>query len=132
MNGRKQMRGRDRNGPRQQDRSIKWSVSPDEILSPPEDYDDFLEKIKKSVERDNKTAPHQLRNIHGALLKVRTVQELKRLRYKLAYTGGRIRDTRELCDLLEQAIQRANADEHIVRIREFLEAVIAYQKYFGK
>ncbi len=109
----------------------KWSVSPDEIISPPENYDQFLNKIKDSVKSD-KTRPHQLRNIHGALLKVKTPQELKRLRYKLAYTAGRISGTKELCDLLEQAIQRANTGEHIGRIREFLEAVIAYQKYFGK
>ncbi len=112
-------------------RPSSWSVTAEQILSPPQNYDQFLDNIKDSV-KQSRAAPHQLRNIHGALLKVRTIPELKRLRYKLAYTGGRIRETKDLCDLLEQAIQQADNDQHISNIREFLEAVIAYEKYFGK
>jgi CRISPR type III-A-associated protein Csm2 len=106
-------------------------VTASEILSPPQDYDQFLDKIKNSVNQ-SRAAPHQLRNIHGGILKVKNVQELKRLRYKLAYTGGRIREAKDLCNLLEDAIRRADREEHLARIREFLEAVIAYQKSFGK
>ncbi|MBW1953420.1 MAG: type III-A CRISPR-associated protein Csm2 [Deltaproteobacteria bacterium] len=58
---------------------------------------------------------------------------LSMLRPKLAYAVGRDRSVRPLMTVLEPAIRKAAADpdQNFEKLLHFMEAIIAYHKYYG-
>lgn len=109
-----------------------------------EDIDGLLKCIQSLVEREGggkekKVTTHQLRNVYEIIRKSDTPQALKLARPKFAYIAARQKDgVRVLMALLDDLVrlidtkdpQKAEAQKK--SFTKFVEAIVAYQKYFEK
>lgn len=106
------------------------------ILNPQTDYNDYIKRVKKFVERRaTQITPSQLRNIFGRVRTAKRPQDLFELRPKLAYVAGRSdkEEMRELVVLLDDLIQEVSQERagSVPAFRSFFEAIIAYHKYYN-
>jgi CRISPR-associated protein Csm2 len=96
------------------------------------DYNTFLDEVKGYARdlKDSGVSTHQLRNIFAKVKAAKSVEEVRPLRYKVAYVAGRERKLQPFCEKLDVLIKRLN-DKNLNRFQEFFEALIAYHKSFG-
>lgn len=103
-----------------------------------ENYDTFIdnEKAYANILKNNGMTTSQIRNIYSEILKTKKIIELKRLRPKFAYIAGRNKKPAEkFMDLLDYVVKsmddKKDENEQIKNFKSFLEAIVAYMKYFG-
>ena len=106
--------------------------------------DQLADLAKKYVNNElkKKLTTSQIRNIFSRVKKLEKkakngndtcVDELKELRIKFAYIGGRVtkNEVKKFMDLLDALAKDAKSPKDVVRFYEFIEAIVAYLKYFG-
>ncbi|WP_461614696.1 type III-A CRISPR-associated protein Csm2 [Clostridium sp. Marseille-QA1073] len=109
------------------------------ISSLNEGYDQFILNAKKYAEflKDNKMSTSQIRKIYSEIMSADTVMELKRLRPKLAYVHGKnIKNIAitSLLAIIDEGLEKLsleNKDMEKESIKEFMETIVAYRKYYG-
>lgn len=107
----------------------KYYIFPEGTL-----YDEHIKKIKLFIEgKVQAISTSQLRNIFSLAKKARTVNQLKVLRPKLAYTYGRAdkEALKELIFFLDKQIENISTDDEVAKFQELFEAIVAYHKYYG-
>lgn len=77
-----------------------------------------------------------IRKIYNEILKANEAIDLKRLRPILAYTYGRnrVKGLQSLFYTLDDLLKRLNLKTNyleIENVKEFLEVIIAYMKFYG-
>jgi CRISPR type III-A-associated protein Csm2 len=109
-----------------------------------EDIDGLLECIKRLVEtegggKEKKVTTHQLRNVYEIIRKAESPQTLKLARPKFAYIAARQKDgIRVLMALFDDLVRQIDtktpkkAEAQKKSFTKFVEAIVAYQKYFEK
>ncbi len=111
-----------------------------------QDYNKYLDSIKlyaKNV-RGNKNdkkkgiTTSQIRVIFGELKKItkmenkKAIEEIQKLRIKLAYTGGRGSfELKNLTMVLEDIIKEIKNKDGIERLYNLVEAIVCYLKFYG-
>ena len=98
------------------------------------DYDGFLDGLREYVERKlRNVTTHQLRRIYVLTKNARNVNDIKALRFQLAYIAGRIsrRDFNNFYYDMDILIRRLQADQ-VEKFKKFMEALIAYHKFYAK
>lgn len=100
------------------------------------DLDSLIERLQGFVEQKGggTVTTHQLRNIYDRAKKLKPgqLQDLKMLRPMFAYIGARNKDMRKLTDVLDDLVKSAKTDEELAGFQEFMQAIVAYQKFFEK
>lgn len=101
-----------------------------------ENYNHFIDNLKKYVERNSKQiTTSQLRNIFARVKQAKSAEEAWHLRPQLAYAAGRNeqRAMKELVFLLDQLLCEIGPNDtvRLKNFQDFFEAIIAYHKYFG-
>jgi len=100
-----------------------------------EDYDSFISKLKKFMEKISKDIPtSQLRNVFALIKKENEPIALKRIRPKIAYTYGRAEKNDSLKLLLffmDSQLQGLKVQSEIEKLKDLFEAIVAYHKYYG-
>jgi CRISPR type III-A-associated protein Csm2 len=101
--------------------------------------DDLIEKIREFVKEEGKSATvttHQLRNIYDKVKGLPETEEglveLKLLRPMLAYIAARQTTMRTMAALFDDLIKSASKPIDVKGMKNFMQAVVAYQKYFEK
>jgi CRISPR type III-A-associated protein Csm2 len=101
--------------------------------------DDLIEKIREFVKEEGKSATvttHQLRNIYDKVKSLPETEEglveLKLLRPMLAYIAARQSTMRTMTALFDDLIKSASKPVDVKGMKNFMQAVVAYQKYFEK
>ena len=119
----------------------------------PDDLDAYLDHISKYAremvkEKDNnnkKVTTSQIRNIFSRMKKLEAlakkdpdsdscVADVKRLRVQFAYNSGRNQKNhiyRDFMNDLDELAQKIKTNRDIIRLYEFVEAIVAYMKYHG-
>lgn len=96
--------------------------------------DDLFSKTEEFVQKYGKdVTTHQLRNIFHDVKKAKDIMELKLLRPNLAYIAGRLENEngKTFVALIDALIKEAN-EKNIDSFKEFMEAIIAYHKFYGR
>lgn len=109
------------------------------IASLNEGYDEFILNAKKYAEflKDNKMSTSQIRKIYSDIMNADTVMEFKRLRPRLAYVYGRNSKNnaiKSLLTIIDEGLEKLsleNKDMEKESIKEFMETIVAYRKYYG-
>ncbi|MBV7275125.1 type III-A CRISPR-associated protein Csm2 [Clostridiaceae bacterium UIB06] len=112
------------------------------ITSLTDEYDSYIYKCKKYAEylRNEKLTTSQIRKIYSDIMNAKTAMDLKRLRPRLAYIRGKSENSRakyairSLIDILDKGIESLNVndnEEEIKSLKEFIETIVAYRKYYG-
>ncbi|MCS7028111.1 MAG: type III-A CRISPR-associated protein Csm2 [Bacteroidia bacterium] len=101
------------------------------------ELDKLLERIENFVKEYGKeVTTHQLRNIFHEIKKVNDIMQLKLLRPNLAYIAGRLDEKnkkgRIFVALIDSLIREVKSKDDIDNFKEFMEAIIAYHKFYGK
>ena len=114
----------------------------------PDDLDAYLNHISdysaKMVERKSVTTS-QIRNIFSRMKKLEAlakkdpdsdncIADVKRLRVQFAYNSGRNpKNTiyRDFMNDLDELAQKIKTNRDVIRVYEFVEAIVAYMKYHG-
>lgn len=101
--------------------------------------DELVEKIKDFVREEGKSATvttHQLRNIYDKVKGLPETEaglaELKLLRPMLAYIAARQATMRSMTALFDDLIKSASKPADVKGMKDFMQAIVAYQKYFEK
>ncbi|MHB9901635.1 type III-A CRISPR-associated protein Csm2 [Clostridium botulinum] len=101
-------------------------------------YDQFIEKSKdySRLLKNNGLTTSMIRKIYNEILKANEAIDLKRLRPILAYTYGRnrVKGLQSLFYTLDDLLKRLNLKTNyleIENVKEFLEVIIAYMKFYG-
>lgn len=101
--------------------------------------DELVDKIKDFVKEEGKSATvttHQLRNIYDKVKSLTVdeagLTELKLLRPMLAYIAARQTTMRPMTALFDDLIKSATKPADVRGMKDFMQAVVAYQKYFEK
>lgn len=100
-------------------------------------YDLFIDKEKGYAKllKDNGMTTSQIRNIYSDIIRTKDVMELKRLRPKFAYIAGRNKKAvgkfMDLLDYVVKSMDKEKGYEQVKNFKDFLEAIVAYRKYFG-
>lgn len=108
-----------------------------------EDIDGLLECVQTLVEKagdgEKKVTTHQLRNVYEIVRKADSPQTLKLSRPKFAYIAARQKDgVRVLMALFDDLVRQIDAkdpkkaESQKKSFTKFVEAIVAYQKYFEK
>lgn len=100
------------------------------------DLDGLLTKIQNFVsgEGGDTVTTHQLRNIYDRVkpLKKGEISKLKMLRVQLAYISARHTAMRNMVEVLDDLIKIAKNDQDLAGFQQFMQALVAYQKYYEK
>lgn len=103
------------------------------------EFKDFNQKIQDFIkERTEGITSSRLRKVYDLIKKAKSVSELLYTIPHLAYMVGREENKRkkdalgELYVVLKDAIENAEKDKHLKNIQKFTEALVAYQKFYGK
>ena len=113
----------------------------------PDDLDVYLNRISEYAAKmvDHKVTTSQIRNIFSRMKKLEAlakkdpdsdscVAAVKRLRVQFAYNSGRNpKNTiyRDFMNDLDELAQKIKKNRDIIRLYEFVEAIVAYMKYHG-
>jgi len=106
-------------------------------LESAEFYDDALNIISKVAKELKSVTASRLRNIynhvHALSSNEEGLKELKRLRYLLAYTAARERNKffRKVVEKIDKMIVNIKDPEKIELFQQFMEALIAYHRFYG-
>lgn len=101
-----------------------------------EDIDIFINKIESFIFNvRNEISTSQFKRIYSEVrrLSAADIAKIKLIRIQLAYIAGRNEKspaTQKLCSLIDSLIQNLNTD-NLNEFRIFLEAIIAYHKYYN-
>lgn len=109
------------------------------IINTDENYDKYLENVKgyAYILKKNGLTTSQIRNIYSDILRTDSNSGLKKLRPKFAYIAGRSKEdsVKKFMDLLDYVVKSMdNGNENndqLNSFKNFLEAIVAYMKYFG-
>ncbi|MCS6795328.1 MAG: type III-A CRISPR-associated protein Csm2 [Cytophagales bacterium] len=98
--------------------------------------DELFQKTEEFVQKYGKdVTTHQLRNIFHEIKKVNDIMQLKLLRPNLAYIAGRLdeknKEGRIFVALIDSLIKEAKSED-IDNFKDFMEAIVAYHKFYGK
>jgi CRISPR-associated protein Csm2 len=118
---------------RQKIREVFGANYAEDILRPNKpDANAHIDLVQRFVKERGQITASQLRNIFSRLRGVRQPAELAVLRPQLAYVAGRAdkEHLRELVVLLDDLIKKTDSTEKLGEFKSFLEAVVAYHKYF--
>lgn len=100
------------------------------------DGEKIVEDAKKIAQHISKSVKmHQLRKIFRELKMIRNFEKDKKrlnmLRPTLAYTAARFgSEMRDFQQILDNIIKKVNSQTHLDNLRDFMEALIAYQRYY--
>lgn len=107
------------------------------------EYDEYIKKAKVYAEylKKNGLTTSQIRRVYSEIMLANDVITLKRLRPRLAYIQGRNQKNKAINSLLEIVdlglanlqISEDDSEENIEikSLKEFMETIVAYLKYFG-
>jgi CRISPR type III-A-associated protein Csm2 len=103
------------------------------------EYDTFIDKVKKyaSYLQKNNFTTSMIRKIYSRIMRAfekGEIGEIKRLRLQFAYIAGRNKENyavREFMDLLDMLAKNSEGKNDINCIKHFVEAIVAYMKYYG-
>lgn len=102
------------------------------------DYDQFIENVKEYAKymKDNGFSTSMIRKVYSKIMKTDSdnIKEIKMLRPQFAYIYGRNQDkraVRDFMDMLDKAVKDIKSEEEIRSLKEFMEAIVAYLKYYG-
>lgn len=127
-------------------RNYPQREAPAQVPDFPDDYVDFAEKLMKDKYRIITTS--KLRNILSLLMDVYNMEmlrtedticqdsvvKLQMARIRIAYECGRDRNTKEFVDaahLLPWLKAIGNSRSQAIRYVHYLEAIVAYHRFFG-
>ncbi|ACK41899.1 MULTISPECIES: type III-A CRISPR-associated protein Csm2 [Dictyoglomus] len=103
------------------------------------EFKKFNERIQNFIrERTEGITSSRLRKVYDLIKKAKNISELLYTIPYLAYMVGREESKRrkealgELYVVLKEAIEKAENDKHVKNIQKFTEALVAYQKFYGK
>ncbi len=103
------------------------------------EFKDFNQKIQDFIkERTEGITSSRLRKVYELVKKAKNISELLYTIPYLAYMVGREENKRkkdalgELYVVLKDAIENAEKDKHLKNIQKFTEALVAYQKFYGR
>ena len=92
-------------------------------------------------EKQHKLSSSQIRNILDEVQRMKgiddaqLINQLHRLRPKIAYAAGKTRQgnsLRQLQYILDLAIQKTDTKEKFYNFKEFFEAIVGYHRYHSK
>ena len=93
---------------------------------------------QRRTKKEKQLSTSQIRNILDEIQRISTkdFQEVKNklhlLRPKLAYAAGRHKGrVKDFRDVVEEAIKLITEPEHFKNFRNFVEAIVAYHRYYG-
>jgi CRISPR-associated protein Csm2 len=93
-----------------------------------EKTEDFVEEYGKDV------STHQLRNIFQEIKKAKDVASLKLIRPNLAYIAGRLDNikAKTFVAFLDSLIKEVKDETTLENFKDFMEAIVAYHKFYGR
>ena len=95
----------------------------------------YIDNMKEYARflKNKKFTTTKIRSIYSDIQKCQTPRDIKKLRPKFAYTGGRADNNavRRFTDLLEELAKQATSSEDVEKIKDFAEGIVAYRKYYG-
>ncbi|PKQ67673.1 type III-A CRISPR-associated protein Csm2 [Raineya orbicola] len=96
----------------------------DEVFNKTEE---FVKNYSQSI------TAHQLRNIYQEIKKANEVLDLKLLRPNLAYIAGRLDkgEGKEFVAFVDALIREVDSKEKLENFKDFMEAVVAYHKFYS-
>jgi len=95
---------------------------------------EIVAQNKKETKEEKELTTSQIRNIFDAIQRMQKYEEnkLQLLRPKLAYLagrhGGRVKEFQEL---IESSLPLVTDDNTFINFKNFLEAIVAYHKFYG-
>lgn len=103
------------------------------------EYDIFIDKVKKYALylQKNKFTTSMIRKVYSKIMRAfekGEIGEIKRLRLQFAYIAGRNSENdavREFMDILDVLAKKSEGKDDISHIKHFVEAIVAYMKYYG-
>lgn len=105
---------------------FKQSDKIDEIFAKTEE---FVKDYGKDV------TTHQLRNIFQEIKKAKDLASLKLIRPNLAYIAGRLdnkaKNAKSFVAFIDSLIKEVKDDSQLENFKDFMEAVVAYHKFYG-
>jgi CRISPR-associated protein Csm2 len=105
---------------------LNFQKSPkiDEVFNKTEE---FVKNYSQSI------TTHQLRNIYQEVKKANEVLDLKLLRPNLAYIAGRLDNDwgKKFVAFVDALIREVDSKEKLENFKDFMEAVVAYHKFYG-
>ncbi|WP_333888125.1 type III-A CRISPR-associated protein Csm2 [Clostridium sp.] len=108
------------------------------IVTIDDNYDQFINNVKgySYILKNNGMTTSQIRNVYSDILRANSVKDLKKLRPKFAYIAGRnpknsVKKFMDLLDYVVRSMDSENEKEQVKNFKNFLEAIVAYMKYFG-
>jgi CRISPR-associated protein Csm2 len=103
-----------------------------------DDYDIFFNNVKAYayILRNNGMTTSQIRNVYSDVLRINNSTDLKKLRPKFAYIAGKnskavVKNFMDLLDYIVKSMNDEDGCEQVKSFKNFLEAIVAYMKYFG-
>jgi len=97
--------------------------------------DAIFEKTETFVKAYGKdVSTHQLRNIFQEIKKAKEVASLKLIRPNLAYIAGRLdkKEAKVFVAFLDSLIKEVKDENSLENFKDFMEAIVAYHKFYGK
>ncbi len=105
---------------------FKQSTKIDEIFATTES---FVRKYGKDI------TTHQLRNIFQEIKKAKDLASLKLIRPNLAYIAGRLEgkaeNAKSFVAFIDSLIKEVKDESQLENFKDFMEAVVAYHKFYG-
>jgi len=106
-----------------------------------EDIDIYGEKLGE-VMSDVGLTTTQMRRIYSTIIDIKRkverglekdtlISQLYILRPWLAYTAGRNKRAKLLCDIIRMSINKVKDTEDLDKLHKFMQAILAYHKYHG-
>ncbi|MCF8222296.1 MAG: type III-A CRISPR-associated protein Csm2 [Bacteroidales bacterium] len=97
----------------------------------------IIDEIKEFVRHNGKSiSSSQLRNIYGKVVSIDDVDitGIQLLRPKLAYVAARQdkQDARIFVEYIDELISKINNESHVKSFKIFMEAIVAYHKFYAK
>ena len=97
------------------------------------DYDGFLDGLREYVERKlRNVTTHQLRRIYAMTRSAGNLRDIKALRFQLAYLAGRGTIHRNVYNDMDELIKNLRKEEDVGKFKKFMEALLAYHKFYEK
>lgn len=97
------------------------------------DYDGFLDGLREYVERKlRNVTTHQLRRIYAMTRSAGNLRDIKALRFQLAYLAGRKTIPKDVYNDMDELIKNLRKEEDVGKFKKFMEALLAYHKFYEK
>lgn len=132
--GQQQNRRTDEDRQRDLEQAFGTNYAEDILRENKPDPNAYIDQVRRFVEKRGRgLSTSQLRNIFTRVRRAKEPAALALLRPQLAYAAARVdkEDMRDLVFLLDSLIQHVKTAEQVKQFQSFLEAVVAYHKYFN-